>query len=92
MPYMKQSDRNKWISNLGLLREIMRTQGVSVSDLNFMIAYMCQSYLKYNGNDYQSHCEIEGVLQGISKTFYRKFTEPYEDNKIEENGDIDISY
>lgn len=90
MPYTKKEDRNKFVSNISLIRDHMQMSGVTAGDLNFMITSLCHSYMRVKGENYQTHCEIEGVLQHASKEFYRRLTTPYEDKKIEENGDIDI--
>ena len=90
MPYIKQQDRSKWSSKLTLIRDEMTYNSVTAGELNFMITSLCHFYLSKNGHNYQTHCEIEGVLQGASKEFYRKLTAPYEEEKIEENGDLEI--
>jgi len=57
-------------------------------DLQYAMAIMFKEYIERNGLNYQ-HCnDIMGALAGAQIEFYRRTVAPYEDQKIEENGDI----
>ena len=57
-------------------------------DLAFKLAAHINQYLQGNGRSFQTFCEVEGVLQCLSKEIYRRLTAPYEDEKIKQNGDV----
>jgi len=81
MPYIKQDDRTKFdISNLNPEKP---------GELNYVISQLCAKYLDQKGLGYTNCNEIIGVLDCVKQEFYRRVTVPYEDKKIEENGDID---
>lgn len=80
MPYIKQEERNKFdISNLE-----PKTPG----ELNYLMSELCSKYLEQKGLGYTNCNEIIGVIECVKQEFYRRLTAPYEDKKIEENGDI----
>lgn len=84
MPYLKSWDR-----------EQVDKDGVcfTAGELNYKITKACIKYLgtpayadgKYN---YSKINEIIGVLECCKQEFYRRIAAPYEDKKIEENGDV----
>ena len=60
----------------------------SAGDLQYAMAVMFKDYIKRNGLNYQ-HCnDIMGALAGAQIEFYRRTVAPYEDHKINENGDV----
>jgi hypothetical protein len=62
--------------------------GVTAGELNYQIAVMCDQYLCLNGVSYKTLAEVEAALQHVSKEIYRRITAPYEDGKLEENGEV----
>ena len=60
----------------------------TAGELNFLITMYLLDYIACKGESYQIYCEIEGVLNHISKELYRRLVEPYEDKKIKQNGDV----
>jgi len=89
MPYIKQSDRSRFQV---LLRQIEREHVGSAGDLNFLITMLCQAYMRYHHGEqpvgYKTLNEIVGALECAKQEFYRRVVVPYEDRKIEENGDV----
>lgn len=57
-------------------------------ELNFQITMLCKQYLETHGESYNTHNAIMGVLTCAPLEWYRRRTAPYEDKKIEENGDV----
>jgi len=57
-------------------------------DLNFVISRLCNRYIKTNGMCYAVVNEVIGVLECAKLELYRRVAAPYEDKKIEENGDV----
>lgn len=79
MPYIRKEHRD-YVSHT---RE-METSG----DLNFLITDLCKRYLETKGLSYITLNEIVGALTCAGAEFYRRVVVPYEDKKIEENGDV----
>ena len=84
MPYIKQEDRDKlegtfddreWFAN-------------SAGDLNYQFTQLINKYIETEGLRYQQINDIVGALEGAKAEFYRRVVVPYEDKKIEENGDV----
>jgi len=68
----------------------------TVGELNYAIHNIIGRYIAINtrkgssGLSYNLLNGIHGVLSAVDKELYRRFTAPYEDEKIELNGDIDL--
>ena len=61
----------------------------NAGELNYAISMMLKEYLKSKGGVRYSHVnEIVGVMDCAKMEFYRRVAIPYEDQKIEENGDV----
>ncbi len=79
MPYIKQAmrktlDRPKqWIEGPG--------------ELNYVITRAIQTYLPPDMS-YQVINDVIGALECAKQEFYRRVVVPYEQEKIEENGDV----
>jgi hypothetical protein len=85
MPYTKQVDRNK----VDLLINEMSKQIIAKGDLNYAICELtAQLILKSGGLSYTSVSNwIDGV-HGAERELTRRLLNPYEDEKIAENGDV----
>lgn len=78
MPYIKEHNKDK-----------VRTNGATnAGELNFIITEIIQTYFIQNGAKYQQINDIVGALEGAKLEFTRRITNPYEDRKIKENGDV----
>ena len=86
MPYIKK-DRRDWIFNLdeGTLEPF---QIESCGELNYLITLAITSYISNKKLSYQTINDIVGALEGAKLEFYRRVAAPYEDKKIQENGDV----
>lgn len=85
MPYIKSAERKR-IFNCSSLDEIganLKTSG----ELNFAITVLIDEYLGFEYN-YQKINDVMGALEGAKLEFYRRVAAPYEDKKIQENGDV----
>lgn len=83
MPYIKPEDRMYSDVTLGDYRAA-RDPGT----LNYQISSLCADYIKDTGESYQHYNDIIGVLECAKQEIYRRLITPYEDKKIEENGDV----
>ena len=79
MPYIKQADRPRVLETLKA-----ETEG----ELNFLITSIVKEYMNRKGLRYVTINEVLGVLDAVTREFYRRIAAPYEDKKIQENGDV----
>ncbi len=79
MPYIKQADRDSMLS--GCIAE-------NAGELNFFITHIINEYLDHHGLNYSHLNDAIGVLECAKLELYRRVVAPYEDQKIEENGDV----
>jgi len=78
MPYIKPSDR------------VIIMNGFSpttAGELNYLITTEIIRYYNRNKN-YQAINDVVGALEGAKLEFYRRVAAPYEETKIQENGDV----
>lgn len=80
MPYIKGHNRES------ILKE--RRDPQNAGELNYLITHILTCYLEWNGVCYQSFNDIIGALEGAKLEMYRRLVAGYEDQKIEENGDV----
>ena len=90
MPYITPEDKThlemlahqaKRIIDIG---KHCRTAG----ELNYTITRILHGYLLERGTKYQNFNDILGALEGAKLEIYRRLIAPYEDKKIQENGDV----
>ncbi len=79
MPYIYQGDRYRYNDPL-----VPRNAG----ELNFAITMLCIKYLREQEKSYTTINEVMGVLTCAQQEFYRRVAAPYEDRKMQENGDV----
>lgn len=60
----------------------------SAGDIQYAIALIIKNYMKNKGLRYQYCNDVMGALAGAQMEYYRRTVAPYEDKKIEENGDV----
>lgn len=83
MPYIKQEDRE----------EIVWRSAENAGELNYILTQVVLEYLtsdtenSYKAN-YQRYNDAMGALEGCKLELYRRAIAPYEDKKIQENGDV----
>lgn len=82
MPYIKQA-----------LRKFYKPRVESAPDcnpgiLNFQITTLCIDYLEQEDESYAAYNAVIGALDCAKMELYRRMIIPYEEEKIEENGDI----
>jgi hypothetical protein len=78
MPYIKQEDREKVLQS-----QTATTPG----ELNYLFTEIIETYIRGQLN-YQRINDVVGALEGAKLEFYRRVAAPYENVKIEENGDV----
>lgn len=87
MPYIKQEERKKfdWVIE-NLVAFLNEKPEDAVGNLNYVFTVV----LKRLSKDlrYKKANELMGVLECVKQEYYRRVVAPYEDKKIEDNGDV----
>ena len=78
MPYIEKKQRP----------EVVEKGATDAGELNYLLTYHILRYLNSMGLCYQTINDIVGALKCCSDEFYRRIVVPYEDKKIEMNGDV----
>lgn len=77
MPYIKEGRRD-FVKRMG---------GANVGDLTYILYKTCLDYLGTSPS-FSDFAEVLGALEAYKLELYRRKIAPYEDKKIEENGDV----
>lgn len=95
MPYIKEEVRKELEPELqALLLRMSRTTVDYETTLDGMIVYVITELVKatYSTRKYRNKFDdlasVIGLLESAKLEFYRRVVSPYEDSKIEENGDV----
>lgn len=80
MPYIQKVNR----PYLDDGSELPSTPG----ELNYLITKLIINYVNLNECTYQTINDVVGALEGAKLEFYRRVAAPYEDEKIQQNGDV----
>lgn len=87
MPYINKEARPKWQETIDEVVKTVRNLPIARQDgeLNYLITSIVKGvydpkYFHYN--------RAIGMLDCVRQEFYRRVVAPYEDVKIEENGDV----
>lgn len=79
MPYIKQY----------LRLQVLRTYVPhNAGEFAFLISQLIVRYIKHKGLSYETLHSIDGILGTSHNEFRRRVLNPYEDQKIKENGDV----
>lgn len=84
MPYVRQEDRDD-------LKQKIVYAGRSIDnagELNYLITLLANQYITQHGKNYSVINEVIGALECAKTELYRRVAAPYEDLKIQENGDV----
>lgn len=84
MPYIPKEKRERldWI--IDNLAAELDTMGIT-GNLNYVLFRLAKKICRR----YKDYAHFEGDCQQSLKEIYRRFEKPYEDKKIEENGDVE---
>lgn len=84
MPYISQEDRIFFDQKISFNNNAIQTPG----ELNYIITKLIDYYISTHGKNYAIINEVVGVLECAKLELYRRIASPYEDIKIEQNGDV----
>jgi len=86
MPYIKRADRSKYDGELSVLCSSLEDNGFIDGHVTYILWTIIVRWFKFHPK-YTTICSIRGALSGTMTEFNRRFADPYEDDKIKENGD-----
>jgi hypothetical protein len=81
MPYIRKAARDRVVQQLSIIPE-------DAGELNYVLTEVVRAYVNRHGMSYQHVNDCLGALEGCKLELYRRVAAPYEDKKIEENGDV----
>jgi len=89
VPYIKKADKQKFYL---IERELILgiKEDITTGELNYLFTLVMREYLRAKGKRYSTVNDIRGAIENAFSEFYRRIVGPYEDQKIEENGDVYI--
>ena len=86
MPYIPSSRRNYFL--LSSIKDLLLEPTLlRAGELNFLISTLIWRVFE-SDPCYSRANELMGVLESVKQEFYRRKVAPYEDQKIQENGDV----
>lgn len=89
MPYIKQDRREDFIELLGTFRRLTGEDGsFGPGDLNYIFTEFTHIIIAARSTNYALLNALIGTLECCKLELYRRVAAPYEDKKIEENGDV----
>lgn len=89
MPYVSLSSRDELSPVLVPLEEYVHASA-GAGELNYIITRLVWAFWRANPR-YATIATITGVLENVKQEIYRRVFGPYEDRKIEENGDVYVA-
>ena len=87
MPYIPQDERTELDELAGALVTNLRN-GNFRGKLNYFISSVAEGLIQANGVCYSFLNDFIGVLECVKLELYRRVATPYEEKKLEENGDV----
>lgn len=88
MPYINQEDRDKFKPGITYLLGTIHNQGISNGELNYLMTILAKAYIDKHGTSYNTLSDVIKAFECAKLEFYIRKVRPYEDKKIEENGDV----
>ena len=86
MPYINHKEQRDLRDKISGIVDHKTTEG----ELNFILTTIIGEYVIKKGLRYKQINDVLGALRGAELEFYRRIAVPYEEGKIEENGDVDV--
>jgi len=87
MPYVDAASRARFEKALAEMREAMHFL-VTPGELNYLFTRLALLYVERKGENYTHLNDVLGALSGPHAEFYRRVVAPYEQKKIDLNGDV----
>jgi hypothetical protein len=87
MPYISQERRPLYDDAITALADTIDS-GTPGGDINYIITRLLVDWIRKRGLSYAVLADAIGVMETAKLELYRRVAGPYEDRKIEENGDV----
>lgn len=87
MPYIDALDRSRYENMITDLWGTIENK-CSPGDLNYLITTLCDYYISARGLNYTHINDVIGVLECAKQELYRRVAVPYENRKLNFNGDV----
>jgi len=84
MPYIDQKGRQI----IDPMLKGVRVEEMGAGELNYTITSLCHRWIVCKGLKYINLAAVFGVLITALLELYRRIATPYEDKKIQENGEV----
>jgi hypothetical protein len=88
MPYIPPQDQGAWSDAMYAVLDKIRRHGISNGELNFLFTTLCVAFIDRHSTSYNTIADVIKALECAKLEFYRRVAVPYEDKKIEQNGDV----
>ena len=88
MPYIPQSEREKFDIVLGELDLVIKEFGLSNGELNYLMTMLGNRYIQRHHLSYNTGSDVIKALECAKMEFYRRVMVPYEDQKRHNAGDV----
>lgn len=87
MPYVNKHSRNKFDTEINMVLQGILKDSVNYGELNYVFSKICWELFDTDPC-YNTANSILGVLEAVKQEFYRRKVAGYEEEKIQENGDL----
>ncbi len=91
MPYITQDDRQEFDGPTDELGLVLDEHGYVPGHVTYVLFMILARWFKKDPC-YNTIASIRGCLAGLLSELDRRYFFPYEDNKIKENGDVDLMF
>lgn len=88
MPYIPQADRAKFDYGLLGIKNAIHEHGLSNGELNYLMTRLAVMYLAKHGTSYNTISDVVKAFECAKLEFYRRCVAPYEQKKLDSNGDV----
>jgi len=88
MPYIAQEDRKVYDKHIKALVRKLALSDFNPGHLNYIFTSIILSAWRALPR-YATISSLTGMLDNVKSEFYRRYAQPYEDEKIEQNGDVE---
>jgi hypothetical protein len=88
VPYIRQDQRRRFYAGGAVLVTDFGFICDTAGELNYVLTSVVLGYLAKKGLSYGTINDIVGALEGAKLEFVRRVSAPYEDKKIQQNGDV----
>lgn len=87
MPYIAQDRRPRYDQAMAALMAAIDS-GTPGGDINYIVSRLLVHWIRERGVSYSALADAIGVVETAKLELYRRVAAPYEDRKMEENGDV----